>query len=123
MKKAQAGTIIAVLIISFILVAILLPIIFMNSLFIETTRNGHHTGTVTAVETNGVIFKTNAVYFKSDSQSSQEDSYCVIDPLVKEKLEQSAKTKRTITIIYKDYLFIGVNKCGLVGNGIIIGVE
>lgn len=118
-KKGQTGAIITVIVI-FALICIL-PLIFINTIAIQTTYNGHHTGTVTAVETNGMIWKTDRVYFKSDTQSSQEDAYCVIDDNIKAQLEEFAKRKATVTISYDDYLIVGWAYCDS-EEGIITGV-
>lgn len=90
---------------------------------IQTTSNGEHTGTITAIETDGIIFKTNSVYFKTDAQSSQEDRYCIVDSDLKEQLSIYQKNKTTVTIIYEDYLIIGYPLCNSDDSGIIIGVE
>jgi len=118
-KKGQTGAIITIVVI-FALIC-MLPLFFINTIAIQITYDGHHTGTVTAVETNGMIWKTDRVYFKSDAQSSQEDVYCIIDDNIKRQLEEFAKKKATVTITYDDYLIKGWNYCD--GElGIITGV-
>ena len=92
-------------------------------LHIETTSNGQHTGYVTAIETNGLIFKTDSVYFKTDAESSQEDRYCVIDDSVKQELINVQKNKELITIKYISWLFTGWNNCKMSDIAIIIGVN
>lgn len=72
---------------------------------------GQHTGYVTAVEYNGVIFKTYRAYFKTDLMSSQEDVYCVIDKDLIRQLEDAAINKTRITIQFNDVLFRGINNC------------
>jgi hypothetical protein len=104
-----------------VILIVLLPLILFNTLFIQDTSNGHHTGQVTAVETTGVIFKTDRVFFKSDAQSSQEDVYCVIDKNVKSQLESYSRDKTTITVTYDDYLIKGWKYCDG-ESGIITGV-
>jgi hypothetical protein len=118
-QKGQTGVIIVGAIIFLLL--ILLPLFFVNTIAIQTTYNGHHTGTVTAVETNGMIWKTDRAYFKSDAQSSQEDAYCVIDDKVKAQLDEFARRKATVTIAYDDYLIVGWAYCGS-ESGIITSV-
>lgn len=44
--------------------------------------DGKASGYVTAVEKNGVFWKTYQVYVKSDLRSSQEDIYCVEDQAI-----------------------------------------
>jgi len=108
-KKGQTAAIVTGIVI--LVLICILPLIFINTIAIQTTYNGHHTGTVTAVETNGMIWKTDRVYFKSDAQSSQEDAYCVIDDNIKAQLETFAEQKATVTIAYDDYLIIGWAYC------------
>ena len=94
----------------------------MVGLPIEDSR-GQHTGYVTAVETNGVIFKTHRAYVKSDISSSQEDSYCVIDNAVKQQLEQVSINKEKVTVYFYDWMFRGWNNCKMEETAIIYRVE
>ena len=121
-KKGDAGIVAGLIIIAFIIFSFLVGLIFYNNLIWKTTENGHHTGTVTAVETNGLIFKTDSVYFKSDAQSSQEDKYCVYDKKIKEKLEDYARDKEKVTIEYEDYFIVGWKYCKDDDVSIITGV-
>jgi len=106
-------------------IVLVVCIVFFIGIHIKTTDNGTHTGTITAIETNKMspyIFETTTVYFKTDAQSSQEDTYCLIDKSLIPKLEQLQKEKKQITIEYIDYLLPAMKECGI-GNGIITGVE
>lgn len=109
-----------------VFVSLVVLIAFIISIFpitfIKTTENGQHTGIVTAVETNGAIWKTDRVYFKTDVQSSQEDAYCVIDPAVKKALENFQISKEVVTIYYDNYLIVGYSLCKSEG-AIIVGVQ
>ena len=71
------------------------------------STSGMHTGVVTAVEYNSnIIWDANLVYFKTNTESSQEDVYCVNDPNVKSQLQQDANSKKIVTIYYKNnFLF------------------
>lgn len=80
------------------------------------TGRGEHTGYITAVETGGIFFKTSNAYLKTDTQSSQEDIYCVVDPTVLGKLKEFAKTKTFINVYYLDYIANGISTCGLGGS-------
>lgn len=108
-----------------ILFIILLILSFSISLFpvklIKQVRDGQHTGIVTAVETNGIIFMRDSVYFKTDGESTQEDIYCVIDENIKNKLIEYQKNKTVVTLFYDDYFIIGIPLCKY--SPIIIGVE
>ncbi len=77
-----------------------------------STGSGEHTGFVTAVEHNGVVFKTGRVYVKTDPQSSQEDSYCVVDPKVYEQLRSFSEAKSSVTVEYDSWLVSGLKNCG-----------
>lgn len=88
------------------------------------TGAGEHTGFVTAVDTNGLIWKTTSIYFKTDLSSSQEDRYCVLaTPEVVERLRQSATQKERITIQYIDYLIAGGYYCSTMDVGIINSIK
>lgn len=75
------------------------------------TGNGYHVGYVTATETTGIFFKTKRAYIKTDIQSSQEDSYCVLDEKVFEKLKEAAQTKEKIELSYFSWLSSGIASC------------
>lgn len=83
----------------------------------ETAR-GEHTGYITAVERTGLIFKTNRVYLKTDTQSSQEDSYCVIDQDVYSQLQQYSTQKQHVNAYFFDWAVAGITNCK--GEGAII---
>ena len=109
----------------FLVIILAVCVLFFTGIHIKTTDNGTHTGTITAIETNKMfpyIFETTTVYFKTDAQSSQEDTYCLIDKSLIPELEQLQKEKKLITIEYMDYLLPAMKECGF-GNGIITGVE
>lgn len=90
---------------------------------IKTTENGKHTGYVTAIETNGIIFKTHSVYFKTDAESTQEDRYCILNETLKNELEQYQKDKKLVTISYYDIFSYGVKNCKINDIAIINKVE
>ncbi len=86
------------------------------------TSQGQHTGYITSVERSGIFFKTNTVYLKTDTQSSQEDAYCVIDPQVYSQLETLSQQKSHVTVNYINYLSKGISYCNH-EDAIIIGVQ
>src|SRR3989338_5857330 len=64
---------------------------------------GSHTGVVTAVEYNSnIIWGANLVYFKTVRESSQEYRYCVNDEGVKDQLIEAQKSKKDVTIYFKN---------------------
>lgn len=117
MNRIRIAILLSVLI---VIVITVIQMLFPVKL-IQTTKNGFHTGIVTAVETNGIIFKTNRVYFKTNDESTQEDTYCVIGRQLKEELINKQRSKEIVTLHYDDYLFVGYSLCK--GEPIITGVE
>lgn len=83
----------------------------------ETSR-GEHTGYVTAIEKHGVFFKTGTAYLKTDTQSSQEDDYCVIDQAVYDQLQQYSLTKTHVNVYFFGWFSAGIANCD--GEGQII---
>jgi len=86
------------------------------------TGDGGHTGFITAVERNGIIWKTYTAYIKTDVSSSQEDLYCVIDTKVIEQLKEKAKNKEKVTIEYISWLGAGMRYCNA-ESAIITGLK
>ena len=81
------------------------------------TGSGHHVGYVSAVETEGTIWPTGKVYFKTDSQSSQEDTYCVdaLAPNYEElmgQLRAAANNRTRVEISYHSEAFTSPRRCG-----------
>ncbi len=86
------------------------------------TGSGNHSGYITAVQKQGLIFKTGRAYVKTDLSSSQEDIYCVEGDEVFKKLEEMSANKEKGTFQYKSYLFPEVTLCDGEGD-IIYGVK
>lgn len=87
----------------------------------KDTGRGEHTGYVTAVEKEGVFWKTGRAYIKTDNSSSQENDYCVIDEGIYQKLQELARTKQPVTITHQSWFISGWKSCNNEG-AIIIGV-
>ena len=83
---------------------------------------GEHTGFVTATEKSGIFFKTNTIYLKTDTQSSQEDSYCVIDEDVYSQLQKYSIEKSHVNVYFFSYFSAGIKDCNHEG-AIIYKVE
>jgi len=99
----------------FIIVFVFIVVFFASKFFIngwhyETTK-GEHTGFVTAVERNGVFFKTGTAYVKTDLSSSQEDKYCVADSAVYNKLVELSKNHSRAVLQYVSWMRSGVRYC------------
>jgi len=119
-KKAQIGAIFFTLVVFFVIVA---GIFFhIVGLPIEDSR-GEHTGYITAVETNGLIWKTDSVYIKSELSSSQEDRYCIIDEKITETLKQKAISGEKVTLVFNDWFSRGIKNCKTSDIAIVIGVK
>lgn len=103
--------------VAFVLFVLVVP---FTGLHYEVGR-GTHTGYVTAVEKEGLIFKTYNVYFKSSAESSQEDMYCTREDVAK-NLESALKSKEQIVINYVSYFANGITLCGS-GGDIITNVQ
>lgn len=121
-KKAQS-TIFILVTVMIVIIMILCAVIMITGIPIETTRGGTHTGYVTAVEENGMIWHTYRVYFKTDAQSSQEDSYCLTDTNLIETLKNVEEDKQKVTITYNSYFMNGISHCGFDTVAIITGVK
>ena len=79
----------------------------------STTRAGLHTGYVTAIQQEGLIFHNYKVFFKTDNSSSQEDSYCVRRDKTElaEQLREANKTRKLVTIFYDGERGFGLSLC------------
>ncbi len=102
-----------------------LPLLLVGLVFVSDCggANGHHTGYVTAVEVQeNVTWDSDVAYFKSSTESTQEDTYCVRDPELRQRLEWYSRTRRLVTIHYQNNLVLWRWQCNG-GTSIIIGVE
>jgi len=79
---------------------------------IGTANEGQHTGYVTAVEKEGIIWKTWRVYIKTDPQSSQEDKYCVEDESLIPKLQKMQESRQLVTLNYSSPSIVWAWQCG-----------
>jgi hypothetical protein len=102
-------------------IALLIPVVAFTGLHVST-GSGEHTGYVTAVEKRGIIWKTWRAYVKTDTASSQEDSYCVMDDDVVEKLKSASEEKQKVTLKYHSFISAGLTNCESEGD-IIGGVK
>lgn len=100
--KFAVGTMLSFILLTFVLS-------FTGFHYIE--GQGQHTGYITAVSTHGVIWKTSRAYVKTDTQSSQEDEYCVIDKDLINNLKQVSETHRQVTLYFTNYLFTSISEC------------
>lgn len=87
-----------------------------------TTRDAEHTGYITAVEKNGLIWPTGRVYVKSELSSSQEDAYCVEDENVYKLLKEKSIKKENVTLIYKSEAIVAPWRCGE-DSAIVTGIK
>lgn len=113
MKTEKGITLVELIVLVSILLTLgavaLVPFIKFNSI-----GRGSHTGYITAVDQNGIIFPNYDVYFKTDTSSSQEDLYCVNRnrPDLALLLTSLSKDKKQVQINYKGVRGIGLGLCG-----------
>ena len=110
---------IAISFIGFVVLLILTPTVFLTITFFTgihyETGRGEHNGYITAVEKYGVFWKTGRAYLKTDTQSSQEDAYCVVDEKVYEQLGKAVTTKEHVVVSHKSWFIPAYWECGKEG--------
>lgn len=122
-KKGQSGRLLfGAVIFLVVLIGIGCGHLIINGWHYET-GSGEHTGTITAVELDGLVWKTYSIYFKTDTQSSQEDHYCVMDDSLIPKLKELSQSKAKVTISYVDYFLFGEKYCGDSEIAVVTGVK
>lgn len=84
--------------------------LFFGGIHIETGR-GEHTGYITATAMHGLVWKKGVAYVKTDTQSSQEDEYCVTDTEVLAQLQQASLTKQHINVSFMSWLMPAAWEC------------
>lgn len=106
-----------------IVIAIVGPIVLIISGFTWSTAQGEHTGYVTATQTAGIFWKTNSVFFKTNTTSTQEDQYCVTDPTIFQELQADQQSSKQITMDFSNGHFMPVWDCGNGDESIIISIK
>ena len=86
-----------------------------------TTSGGRHTGFVTAVEDNKLLYHSTLVYFKTNPMSTQEDRYCLGNQSIKGVLEAASMNQSKVTVDYGNDLIMWKWDCWG-GESIITGV-
>lgn len=83
-----------------IFIVLLATTLLLSGCSFITGRNAEHTGFITAVSQEGLIFQNYRIYFKTDMSSSQEDVYCLHRDNIEfaNKLKQASKEKKMVTI-------------------------
>lgn len=98
----------------FLIAAVAFAILLLGlGIRLSTVGDGRHTGFITAVEQEGLIFPNYRVYVKTDNSSSQEDVYCV-DRRNKEladKLRNFSTGRQLVSISYSGVKGIGFDLC------------
>lgn len=105
---------------------ITIAILFLLVLFsgcIETLSKGKHSGQITAVQKEGLIWQTWDVYVKTDISSSQEDKYCVEDESLIPQLYTLSENRTKITLLYRGEFYTAPWRCSDTRAGIITGIE
>lgn len=93
-----------------LLVALLFSVTALSGCAV-TTIDAEHTGYITAVEKNGLIWKTGRAYIKTELSSSQEDAYCVEDKALYDQLKEKSENKDSVTVVYKSELIVAPWRC------------
>ncbi len=91
-------------------VACIALFVYLFGIF-QTPNSGQHTGYVTAIEKTGFIFQTWTAYIKTDPQSSQEDTYCVIDSNLISDLQTYEKDRTPVTLYYSAPMILWKWQC------------
>lgn len=92
-----------------VIITIFLVAIFSGIHF--ETGQGKHTGYVTAVQKQGIIFKTGRAYVKTETESSQEDIYCVVDTEIFKELQEISENNERVIFNYKSWLLPAIKEC------------
>lgn len=111
-KIAVAFVVVSVILIAFL--GVYVPIFGFN----YETGSGSQVGYVSAIEKDGIFFKTDTVYIKPELESTQEDYYCVIDESLVAQLIEASRSKNRIEVKHKSLLSAGIKNCS--GEGAII---
>lgn len=94
----KIGIALSVGLIMFIVICVILGGVSLVGIGIP--NSGQHTGVITSVEQEGLFWKTWKIYVKTNTQSSQEDTYCITNSNVVEKAQQVSKDAQEITVKY-----------------------
>lgn len=76
-----------------------------------TIGEGKQVGYISAVENEGIFWKTGRAYLKPTMESTQEDVYCVMDKELLSKLEEVSRNNTKIEIKNVDYIAFGAKNC------------
>ncbi len=90
---------------------------------VNAPTSGEHTGYITATEQSGIFWKTWKVYVKTDTQSSQEDTYCVQDETLIPILKSLQESKKLTTFTYHTELLTPLWLCGSDNQETIVSVK
>lgn len=73
---------------------------------------GQHVGFVTAVEdANNLVWDSTLVYFKSSTESTQEDVYCVNDQPTRELLETLQESGSRVKVNFHNNFLMWKSQC------------
>ncbi|MDE2105236.1 MAG: hypothetical protein KGL39_48875 [Patescibacteria group bacterium] len=94
---------------------ICVTVLNLIGIHIETGR-GEHTGYVTALSRGGIFFKTDTIYVKTNTTSSQEDAYCVTDPEVYDQLQKYSISNQHVNLYFFTWFSNGIASCSNSGD-------
>lgn len=99
--------------VSTIVIGVFFMLAVMLGFYYQGYGTGSHVGYITATEHNkGLFFESMRVYVKTDTQSSQEDTYCVTNRSLLDELEKKSETKELVKIKYQGLGFTSPWTCG-----------
>lgn len=87
---------------------------FLGGIHYELGR-GEHNGYITATEKSGLFWQTGRAYLKTDTQSSQEDVYCVVDEEVYQDLSNAVVSKKHVVVSHLTWFMPAYWECGFEG--------
>ena len=96
-----------------IIAAVIGLFVILPAVHFSSMGSGQHTGQITAVDERGYVFRNYDVYFKTDTSSSQEDSYCIHrdDVALIDQAKKLSKSRQEVTITYKGVRGFGWDLC------------
>ena len=96
-----------------LIVIVVVPFYLMFAIRLSGERGGYHSGYVTAVDQDGLIYPNYQVYVKTDNSSSQEDIYCINrnNPTLANQLKELSKSREQVTLYYEGVRGFGMDLC------------
>ncbi len=91
---------------------LIIPIAVILWMFGTPITNGQQRVTVTAIDSHGLIWKTERVFVRAIEESDLEDRYCITSDEIKTKLRDANISRQQVLIGYNKPSFVGPWECG-----------